>query len=59
VDAEWKDTAPCRNGSNERYRRRHWYDVRTADGRRFRIYFDRRAAGATNRWWIFSEATPR
>ena len=63
VERQWKSTSPCTHGSGERYVRRHWYDIATADGRRLRIYFERTARSprqAKRRWWIFSQTdTPR
>lgn len=52
-----KSTGACTHGSGERYVRKHWYDVRTTDGRQMRIYFDRRPASfrqRKKRWWLFS-----
>ena len=51
---QWKTTGPCRNGSGEKYVRRHWYDIETADGSGMRIYFERnpRNAGSRKRWWL-------
>ena len=52
----WRETAPCRHGSGERYVSKHWFDVRTANGETMRIYFERRARGRalSARWWLFS-----
>lgn len=55
-----KVTGPCTHGSGERYVRKHCYDIRTKDGRRMRIYFDRTPASKRNpkkRWWLFSIVT--
>jgi hypothetical protein len=54
----WKDHGDCRNGSGERYVRRHGYRVRASDGTVFRLYF-RRSVGrgkltAKARWWVHS-----
>lgn len=52
-----KSTGPCTHGSGERYVRRHWFDIRTADGRQMRIYFDRKATSPRTpktRWWLYS-----
>jgi phosphoribosylglycinamide formyltransferase-1 len=50
----WKTSGDCRNGSDERYVRKHWYLVATADGGEMRLYFDRQPRpGATrSRWWL-------
>lgn len=55
-----KSTGACTHGSGERYVRKHSYDIRTKDGRRMRIYFDRTPASKRNpkrRWWLFSIVT--
>lgn len=53
---EWRETAPCRHGSGERYVSRHWYDVQDEGGDTLRLYFERRARGRalSARWWLFS-----
>ncbi|MBN2450649.1 MAG: cytoplasmic protein [Lentisphaeria bacterium] len=50
----WKTTGACRNGSGERYVRRHGYRIETTDGTRMRIAFDRqpRAGRSRRRWWL-------
>lgn len=51
----WKTTGPCRNGSNERYVRRHYFRVLTSDGTEMEIYFDRQPRRGQNpkkRWWL-------
>jgi phosphoribosylglycinamide formyltransferase-1 len=55
----WRETAPCRHGSGERYVSRHWFDVLTGDGETMRLYFERRARGRalSARWWLFSVET--
>jgi len=61
----WKDTGPCRNGSPEEYVRKHWFEVRTAEGETMKIYFDRQARPGRRgkRWWLFTvsaaESSPR
>ncbi|MCZ7592084.1 MAG: DUF6504 family protein [Kiritimatiellae bacterium] len=55
-----KVTGPCTHGSGERYVQKHCYDIRTKNGRRMRIYFDRTHASKRNpkkRWWLFSIVT--
>ena len=56
VIGEWRETAPCRHGSGERYVSRHWFDVLADDGSEMRLYFERRARGRAlaARWWLFS-----
>jgi len=56
----WKDTGACTHGSGERYVRKHWFEIQTADGITMKIYFERRARSTrdrTKRWWIFSIIT--
>lgn len=52
----WHETGPCRNGSNESYVRKHWFEVETTSGQGAKIYFDRqpRDRKLTRRWWLFS-----
>jgi phosphoribosylglycinamide formyltransferase-1 len=52
----WRETSPCRHGSGEAYVRKHWFEVRTADGATARIYFERQARGRkrTDRWWLYT-----
>lgn len=51
-----RETGRCRHGSSEAYVRKHWFDVRTACGRRASIYFERQPRGRkrTERWWLHS-----
>ena len=39
----WKQSGPCKSGSNEKYLRKHWFRIRTTDGLEMEIYFDRQA----------------
>jgi phosphoribosylglycinamide formyltransferase-1 len=58
VIRKWKTTSPCTHGSDERYVRKHWYEIETVDGRYLRIYFERQARSRRERkkrWWVFSE----
>ena len=54
----WRDTAPCRHGSGERYANRHWYEVRTDQGDILTLYFERRprrgTRAASPRWHLFT-----
>jgi len=52
----WRETGPCRHGSDERYVRKHWYEVETTAGDIMTIYFDRhpRRGSRGPRWWLFS-----
>ena len=54
---QWKEHGDCRNGSGERYVRKHGYRVRVTDGAIFRIYFQRTQGTGKlpkSRWWIHS-----
>ncbi|MDD4889199.1 MAG: DUF6504 family protein [Phycisphaerae bacterium] len=53
----WKTSGPCRNGSDELYLRRHWFQVVTEPAAVMTIYFDRQARDRkkpTARWWLYS-----
>jgi hypothetical protein len=57
VLGRWKDHGDCRNGSGERYVRKHGFRVRTEDGTVFRLYFQRsvgRGRLGPARWWVLS-----
>jgi phosphoribosylglycinamide formyltransferase-1 len=56
VRNEWRDTAPCRHGSGERYVSKHWFELETETGQVLKVYFERRARGQalSARWWLFS-----
>ncbi len=53
----WKETGPCRSGSDEKYLRKHWYKIRTADGMIMTLYFERQARSKSRnktRWWLYT-----
>ena len=53
----WKESSPCRNGGDERYLRKHWFAIRTTDGRHMTLYFERQArrgSKPTARWWLYT-----
>ena len=52
----WRRTGPCRHGSDEKYVRKHWYEVQTLADGTMTIYFDRqpRRSSKAPRWWLFS-----
>ena len=57
VRRSWHDTGPCDHGSRERYVRKHWYEVETAEHGVLKIYFDRqprRGHRKESRWRLFS-----
>ncbi len=47
-----KTTGPCRNGSAERYVRRHWAVVRVNSGDVMRLTAERGGRRGSSRWWI-------
>ena len=54
---KWKDTSPCRHGSDEQYVRKHWFRIRTTSGEEMKLYFERQARSKRERkqrWWLFS-----
>jgi Family of unknown function (DUF6504) len=54
---QWKDHGDCRNGSGERYVRKHGYRVRTTDGTVMNLYFQRSTGLGklpSKRWWLHS-----
>jgi hypothetical protein len=56
----WKETGPCRNGSDDKYLRKHWYKIRTADGLIMTLYFERQARSKSRnktRWWLYTIKT--
>ncbi len=53
----WKETGPCRNGSDEIYLRKHWYKIRTTTGKIMTLYFERQARSKGQkklRWWLYT-----
>ena len=58
---KWKDHGDCRNGSGERYVRRHYFRIRTTAGEILQLYFQRsvgRGGMPKARWWLH-RAEPR
>ena len=55
----WNEAGPSREGPEELYLRKHWYEIETGDGRKARIYFERQARGRNfkKRWWLFAITT--
>lgn len=56
----WRDTGPCTHGSNERYVRKHWFEVHVDSGQVMKIYFERqpRSGKKSVRWWLYAVAAP-
>ena len=53
----WKETGPCRSGSDEIYLRKHWYKIRTTAGLIMTLYFERQARSKSQmktRWWLYT-----
>jgi len=57
---QWRETGPCRSGSDEQYVRKHWYRVRTTAGAEMKIYFERQGRSSRERkvrWWLHTLTT--
>jgi len=57
VISQWKTHGPCRNGSHERYLRRHWYKIVTTPPLVMTIYCDRQTRNPRRpkaRWWVYT-----
>lgn len=57
VIRQWKTSSACRNGSDEMYLRRHWYQVLTEPRAVMTIYCDRQAKNRKRpkaRWFVYS-----
>lgn len=55
VLAEWKESGDCRHGAGERYIRKHWFRVLTADGAEWKLYFERqKRSAASARWHLYT-----
>ncbi len=53
----WKETGPCKSGSDEPYLRKHWYKIRTTTGEIMTLYFERQARSkgqSKARWWLYT-----
>ena len=52
----WKTMGPCTHGSDEKYLRRHWYEIATDSGAVMKIYFQKPAKSNRKKagWWLFS-----
>ena len=59
VIKQWKTSSPCRNGADEMYLRRHWFQVLTEPAATMTIYCDRQARNRKHpksRWYVYSAA---
>ncbi len=57
VLAVWKETGPCKSGSDEQYLRKHWYKIKTTDNSVMTLYFERQARSkgqSKARWWLYT-----
>jgi hypothetical protein len=53
----WKETGPCKSGSDEQYLRKHWHKIRTTDNHIMTLYFERQARSkgqSKARWWLYT-----
>lgn len=54
----WKERS-AKFGEGEKYTRKHWYRLSTADGTLITVYFERQARSrGRTRWWLYSTDTP-
>ena len=54
---KWKQSGPCKSGSNEMYLRKHWFKVKCTDGTEMTIYFQRQPRSKKQnkkRWWLYT-----
>ena len=59
VLSSWRESAQCTHGSDERYAKKHWFEVTLSDGRFAKLYFERQALGKRlERWWLYTIASP-
>jgi hypothetical protein len=57
VIRQWKSTGPCRNGADEVYLRRHWFQIVTEPRAVMTVYCDRQAKDRRHpkrRWWLYT-----
>jgi phosphoribosylglycinamide formyltransferase-1 len=57
VVESWKELSEGSRWMPDRYVRRHWYRVLTADGTEMKLYVERRGRGrgrARPGWWLYS-----
>lgn len=58
---KWKESSGDTHGSKESYVRKHWFAIRTTDGHRMKIYFERQPrskAERLKRWWLYTVSLP-
>lgn len=57
VVRHWRETRDCTHGSGEQYAFKHWFEVEAVDGRRMKLYFERKPRTrreAKRRWWLYT-----
>ena len=55
VIEKWKEAGDCRQGSGERYVRKHWYRVQTRERGEAKLYLERQRRSASgSRWRLYS-----
>jgi hypothetical protein len=57
VIKQWKSSGPCRNGSDELYLRKHWFQFATDPPAVMTVYFDRQARNRRRpkaRWFLYT-----
>lgn len=47
----WRTTKDDRGDT---YLKRHWFELRTRDGARLEVYYDREARRGEAQWWLFA-----
>jgi hypothetical protein len=47
----WRGTHDDRGDT---YLKRHWFDLRTEDGARIEVYYDREAHRGGAQWWLYT-----
>jgi len=57
----WKQLSPRTRDGDDRYLRRHWYRIRSSDGREMKLYFERKARPGGRmgpRWYLYTLMEP-
>ncbi len=47
----WRST---KNDRGDTYLKRHWFELRTEDGARIEVYYDREARRGAAQWWLYT-----
>jgi hypothetical protein len=51
----WRST---RDDRGDTYLKRHWFELRTEDGSRIEVYYDREARRGAAQWWLYTIDRP-